>query len=118
MFLYGIDITAPEHYDLTVKIGAMSEEEAVDLIAAAVALPAFQENEQSRKTLADSALAAQISAALFDFPLAAVSVRDAKASITLKVPESQQEVIKERITTMLQSVQDLAEYVIHFAPYH
>lgn len=118
MFLYGIDITDPEHYDLTVKIGAMSEEEAVDLIAAAAALPAFQENEQSRKALADSALGAQISAALFDFPLAAVSVRDAKAGITLKVPESQQEVIKERIASMLHAVQGLTEYVIHFAPYH
>lgn len=118
MFLYGIDITDPEHYDLTVKIGAMGEDEAVDLIAAAAALPAFQETEQSRKTLADSALAAQISAALFDFPLAAVSVREARASITLKAPEGQQGIISERITTMLHMVPGLAEYVIHFAPYH
>lgn len=118
MFLYGIDITDPEHYDLTVKIGAMGEEEAVDLIAAAAQLPAFQETDQSRRILADSALGAEISAALFDFPLAAVSVRDAKASITLKVPESQQAIISDRIASMLHGVEGLVEHVIHFAPCH
>lgn len=118
MFLYGIDITDPEHYDLTVKIGAMGEEEAVDLIAASAQYPAFQENQQSLRMLGDSALGAQISAALFDYPLAAVSVRDGKASITLKVPEGQQAIVNDRISSMLREVEGLTEYVLHFAPYH
>jgi cytidylate kinase len=72
MFLYGIDIRDPDTYNLTIRIGHLSEDEAVDIIANAVSLKSFQETAESKATLADSAMHALVSERLFDFPNAVV----------------------------------------------
>ena len=118
MFLYGIDIMDPENYNLIIRIGHLSEDEAVDIIVNAAALPSFQDTPKSRAILADSALSAQITRKLFDFPHAAVSAKNGRAIITLKVPEDQQPIIHNRISEMLSSVQGLVEFALQFDPYY
>lgn len=118
MFLYGIDILDPETYNLVIRIGHLSEDDAVDIIAHAVSLPSFQETPESRAALADSALAALIGHKLFDFPLAVVTAKNGRATISLKVPEKQQSLIRERIAEMLGEVDSLIQYTLHFEPFY
>ncbi|MFH0784519.1 MAG: cytidylate kinase-like family protein [Pseudomonadota bacterium] len=118
MFLYGVDIMDPETYNLIIRIGHLSEEDAVDIIANAANLPSFQETQESKAALADSALAALVSRKLFDFPLAAVSARNGLLTISLKAPKEQQQIIRERIDQMLVGVPGLAQYTLQFETYY
>ncbi len=117
MFLYGIDMMDPEMYNMTLRIGHLSEDEAVDLIESAAHLPSFQETEKSKTALADSALHAQVSDKLFDFPNAVVTARNGAVAVSLKVPEDQQTVIRERINQMLADVAGMRELTILFGTY-
>ncbi len=117
MFLYGIDIMDPEAYNLTIRIGHLSEDEAVDIIANAVGLHSFQETTESRATLADSAMHALVRDKLFDFPHAVATVQTGKVTISLKVPEDQQPVIHDRISQMLAGIAGMEELTIQFDPY-
>ncbi len=117
MFLYGIDIMDPEAYNLTIRIGHLTEEEAVDIIANTVALKSFQETAESKAALADLALHAIVSDKLFDFPHAAVAVLKGRVTISLKIPEDQQSVIHDRINQMLADVHGIEELVFRFDPY-
>jgi cytidylate kinase len=118
MFLYGIDLMNPEAYNLILRIGHLSEDEAVDIIANAATLPSFQETAESRSTLANSALGALISRKLFDFPNASATAKDGQVSISLKIPESQQPVIRDRISQILTDIEGVDEFTIQFDPYY
>lgn len=117
MFLYGIDIMAPDTYNLTIRIGHLSEDEAVDIIANAVELQSFQETAESKAALADSAMHALVSEKLFDFPNAVVAAKNGQVAISMKVPEDQQQVIHDRISQMLADLDGMNELVIRFDPY-
>jgi len=117
MFLYGIDIMAAENYNLVIRIGHLSEEEAINIIINAIGLPAFQETTESKADLADSALHAFISNKLIDFPNAAVAAKNGQARVTLKVPEEQQQVIHDRISQMLADTAGMNELSVRFDPY-
>jgi cytidylate kinase len=117
MFLYGIDLTDPEAYNLVIRIGHLSEDDAVDIIAGAAVLPSFQETDESRAALADSALSAMISKKLFDFPHAGVVAKGGQVRITLKVPEEQSSIINDRVRPVLDSIAGIKEYVLKFDSY-
>jgi hypothetical protein len=95
----------------------LSEEEAVDIIANAVRLQAFQETAESQATLADSVLHALVSEKLLDYPNAVAAAKDGRVAISLKVPEDQQKIIHDRITKMLSDVAGIKELAIRFDPY-
>lgn len=118
MFLYGIDIYDPQNYHVVINIDEISEDEAVALIADLANLSSFQETEASKALVADMALNANISAKLLDFPNAAVSVKNGKATVSLKAPEGQQDLIKERIEEMIAPIDMLKEYELRFDPYY
>jgi cytidylate kinase len=117
MFLYGIDIVDPENYNMVIRVGHLAEDEIVDLIAKAASLPSFQETVESRKILADSALAALVSKVLFDFPNASVSARDGHISILLKAPQDQHEIMNDRIQSMISVLEGVRDSIIRFDPY-
>lgn len=117
MFLYGIDIMDAETYNLIIRVGHVSEEEAVDIIANAAGLQAFQETPESVAKLADSALAALVGRKIFDFPNSMVSANNGRVTISLKAPKEQQPVIQERIGEMLEGVEGLKEFKIQFESY-
>ncbi len=117
MFLYGIDIMDPETYNLIIRVGHLSEGDAVDIIVNTVKLQAFHETVESKAALADSAMHALVSGKLFDFPNAVVAAQNGKVAISLKVPESQQPVIHERINQMLADINGMNELFIRFDPY-
>lgn len=117
MFLYGIDLTGPEAYNLVIRIGHLCEDEAVDIIAGAATLPSFQETAESRTALADSALTALIRMKLFDFPHAGVLTQNGQVRVTLKVPEEQQAVINDRVRPILDSIPGISKYALQFDSY-
>jgi cytidylate kinase len=117
MFLYGIDIMDPETYNLIIRIGHLSEDDAVDIIANAVGLQAFHETDESKAALADSAMHALVSGKLFDFPNAVVTAKNGAVAISLKAPEDQQPLIRDRINQMLADIDGMNELTIQFDPY-
>ena len=117
MFLYSIDIMDPDTYNLTIRIGHLSKDEAVDIIANAAGLQSFRETAESKATLADSAMHALVSEKLFDFPNAVVAAQNGQVEISMKVPENQQPVIRDRINQMLADISGMSELIIRFDPY-
>jgi len=117
MFLYGIDLTGPEAYNLVIRIGHLSENDAVDIIVSAAGLTSFQETDESRTALADLALSALVSRKLFDFPNASVATKGSQVRITMKVPEEQSSIIKDRVKPILDSIAGIKEYTLQFDSY-
>ncbi len=117
MFLYGVDVADPEAYNLVIRIGHLSEDDAVDIIAGAASLSSFQETVESRAALADLALTATIIRKLFDFPHADVVSREGRVRITLKVPEGQQPLIRDRVDQVLSTIDGISAYMIQFDAY-
>jgi cytidylate kinase len=118
LFLYGIDITDPSLYDLTVNVSAMGVGASAELIAQAAALPNFAVTEESRKRVDDQALAAEIKFALFDYPLAGVVSRDGRAYINVKAPESQADLVRSRIEAAVAPLMKLEDAEIRIDPYY
>jgi cytidylate kinase len=117
MFLYGSDVVDPENYNMVIKVGHINEEEAIDLIVKGVSLPSFQETMESRKLLADAALAALVNRTLFDFPHASVAAQSGAVTIALKAPEEQQQTINARIGEMIAPLRGVDSYTVKFEPY-
>ncbi|MFK5954148.1 MAG: cytidylate kinase-like family protein [Desulfobacterium sp.] len=118
MFLYGIDIFEAANYNLVIRVGHLSEDDAVDIIANTAGLPLFQETPQSEKNLADEALSAAVSYALFDFPSAVVSVSEGNVNVILKAPESQFDAIKTRVEDQLSEIKGISKYTVQIDPYY
>jgi cytidylate kinase len=64
--LYGIDTWDASLYDMVIHIRNLTTEDAVELISQTARLPQFASTPNSRKAMADLALAAKIKAALVD----------------------------------------------------
>lgn len=118
LFLYGVDITDPALYDMTVNVSAMGVEDSAQLIAQTAKLSCYQATEESQRSLSDQALAAEIRAALFDFPLAGVSTREGKAYVNVKAPEEQAEPIRARIESAVGDIVDLEMVEIRVDPFY
>lgn len=118
MYLYNIDLFDPANYNLVIRIGHLSEEDAVDIIADTVRRPVFQETPRSKSELADQALSAAVSYALLDFPSAVVSVRDRHVHVALKIPEDQCEAVSRRIETQLEQIDGIERHTLQMIPYY
>jgi cytidylate kinase len=118
LFLYGVDIADPALYDLTVNVSAMGVEDSAELIAKTAKLDCYQATQDSQTSIDDQALAAEIRAALFDFPLAGVSTREGRAYVNVKAPEEQTEAIRARIEAAVGGIIDLAMVEIRVDPFY
>ncbi|MBT8346384.1 MAG: cytidylate kinase-like family protein [Desulfofustis sp.] len=118
LFLYGVDIADPALYDMTVNVSAMGVEDSAELIAQTATLPCYQATRKSQRSILDQALAAEIRAALFDFPQAGVSTREGRAYVNVKAPEEQTETIRARIESAVGGIIDLAMVEIRVDPFY
>lgn len=75
---FGLQWTDPENYDVVFNTERVSVNECIDEVTRLVRSDAFAETAQSRRKLADLALAARVRAALRLAPL----TRDARVSVT------------------------------------
>ncbi len=118
LFLYGIDIVDPSLYDLVINVSSIGVDDAAQLICRAAQLPCYQPTEQSLAKVRDLALAAEVRAALFDFPQAGVNAVDGNVYINVKAPEEQERVIRERISEAAESVDGVGSLEIRVDPYY
>jgi hypothetical protein len=70
------------------------------------------------KKIRNLALAAEIRATLFDFPMAGVTTAEGKAYINVKAPEEQAEAIKLRIEESMSTIEDLNDLEVRVDPYY
>jgi cytidylate kinase len=117
MVLYGIDIVDPSLYDMVINLSSMGVDEAVQLITQASEQQCFQPTEETQKKIENLALAAEVRAALFDFPTAGVNISDGKALVSVKAPEEQSAAIMSRIEDALKNIGTLRELKIRVDPY-
>jgi len=68
-YLFGVDWTSPEHYDLVLNTENDTWQFYVDVLAAAARHPEFQPTEESRQRVHDLSLAAQVRAAIAKDPV-------------------------------------------------
>lgn len=118
LFLYGIDIIDPSIYDMVINVSAMSVDDATQLICQAAQLPCYQATEQSLAKVRDLSLAAEVRAALFDFPQAGVTVIGGTVYINVKAPEEQEAAIRARIEQSIAGIDDIDQREIRVDPYY
>lgn len=99
MTLYGIDTWDSRLYDMTLHLGCMTSDHAVDLISQAVSLPCFQRTETSQKILLDYLLEARVQAVL---PTEKVSAREGVVVVTVNAPLVQEEQITKDIKVKIE----------------
>ena len=82
--LYGVDPADPDLYDMILRIGPQTVDDAARIVAQASSLPAFQMNPGSKGLLNDWVLASQVEALLVaDFPRIQVTARNGEAFVRL-----------------------------------
>ena len=88
------------------------------MISQTAKLPCYLTTEESQGNINDQALAAEIRAALFDFPLAGVSTREGRAYVNVKAPEEQADQIRGRIESAVAEIVDLGMVDIRVDPFY
>ena len=86
-YLFGVDWTQPEHYDLVVNTGRGSLDTAAELIVQAARLSLYQPTHESRQKIRDLTLASEVRAALAADPLVGslhIEVSARSGAVTLK----------------------------------
>jgi cytidylate kinase len=86
-YLFGVDWTLPEHYDLVVNTGRGLLDAAAELIVQAARLPLYQPSDESRQKIRDLTLAAEVRAALAADPVVGglhIEVSARSGVVTLK----------------------------------
>lgn len=68
-YLFGLDWTQPEHYDLVINTGADTWQFYTDLLVSAAQHPQYQPTPESRQRIRDLSLAAQVRAAIAKDPV-------------------------------------------------
>jgi cytidylate kinase len=105
--LYGMDPANPDLYDMILRIGPQTADDAARIVAQAAALPAFQMNPGSTGLLNDRVLASQVEALLIaDYPRIHVTARNGEAFVRLTPGLSIQGLLtaKEKIIANVASI--------------
>lgn len=113
MALYGIDPWDSRLYDLTIHIGCISVNDAVQLILETIALPCFKKTDESQKILQDHLLEARVKAIL---PRENVTAKSGIVIVTVEAPLVQEKHITEDIKKKISHVEGLKEVRVNVLP--
>ena len=115
--LYGIDTRDPSLYDMVLNLGSLSIDDAVQLIARNVELPAFQSTPETKSILDNHVLAAQVEAALIaEFPQAKASAKDGNVFVAIHGAMSQQRGLSDKARDLASFVEGTKQVNVHFVP--
>ncbi len=118
-YLYGIDTTDSKLYDMVLRIGQLTVDDAIKLIASAAEQPSFKTTAASQRMMDDMALASQVEAELVtEFPGASVSAEKGKVKVTVKGPIDKSETITEQVKQIIvkrEGIETIAVNVIQSA---
>jgi cytidylate kinase len=116
-FLYGINTTDSQLYDLVIHIRKISVENAVDIICNAAKLEQFQATPESRLAMENLALSAEVKAALIEInPTIEVSADNGKVYVKAKISESLQQDMEKTLKDHIWAVRGVKEVHINITP--
>ena len=118
MFLYGIDTTSSELYDIVLHIDCIKTDGAVEILYKLAKYNCFQTNEQTIRKLNDRLLEAKSYAVIVDkFPDANVKSKDGVVLVTvessLKIEKKISSTIKELLSEV-NGIKEVKTFVIPF----
>lgn len=108
--LYGIDPWDSRIYDLTVHIGCITLDDAVNLILQAVKLPCFRKTKESQELLKDKLLSARIKSIL---PAENVRVVSGKVTVEIRAPIIYEEKVVKEIKAKICGVEGVNEVEVN-----
>ena len=113
-YVYGIDTTDPELYDMVLNLKLMSVDDCVSIIKNTVKLNSFQPTQESLDILEDMALAASIKATIAEkYSDAVVDSVSGAVTVTITHSASKPEKIKEDIQSTIKNIQGVKRINIH-----
>ncbi len=116
-FLYGINTTDSQLYDLVIHTRKISVENAVDIICHTVGMPQFQKTPESQQDLENLALSAEVKAALIELsPAVEVCAENGIVHIKTKVSETLQQDMENSLKTHAWAIRGVKEVHIGVAP--
>lgn len=116
--IFGQDPWNPQLYDMILHIGNMSVDEAVSIILHAVQQPCFKSDEESRRMLADEALAAQVEAALVKtFPKVMVDSGNGEVFVNVRGSLADEENIIEKVLRLAEKVDGVEKLQVNVIPF-
>ena len=119
MFLYGIDIEDPSRYDMVLNIGTMGVADAVETVTRAIGFACFHPTPDSIRKVEELTLCAQVKAALFDFPNAAVSPGpDGMVYVSIKAPQNQETEIRNHVKEATEGIEGVKKLELRVDPYY
>jgi cytidylate kinase len=116
-FLYGINTTDSQLYDLVIRIRKISAADAVDIICHAATMKQFQTTPESQLSLENLSLSAEVKAALIELnPAVEVCAENGIVYIKAKVAESLRQDMENALKTHAWAVRGVKEVHIGVAP--
>lgn len=86
-YLYNTDINDPKLYDIIIKIGDLTIDDACEIICLSAKSGAYLMTDESKQTLDDAAIASYINAALQSICEAQVSVKNGEVHVKVAAPK-------------------------------
>ncbi len=111
--LYGIDPWDSRIYDLTIHIGCITLDDAVNLILQAVKLPCFRKTKESQELLKDKLLTARIKAILH---IESVRVVSGKVVVAIHAPIFYEETVVRDIKAKICGIEGVNEVEVNLSP--
>lgn len=116
-FLYGINTTDSQLYDLVIHTRNISVEDAVDIICHTVAKKRFQATPESQQALENIALSAEVKASLIDVnPAVEVSAENGVVRIKAKIAESLQQEMENNLKKHAWAVRGVKDVQVDLSP--
>lgn len=121
-YLYGIDTWDSRLYDLVIRVGKITVEDAVDMVCKTVRLDRFQTTPESQKAVDDLATTARVKAALMAVkPDLQVCAQDGIVFVRAKAPLIEEAYLADEIRKVSNGIPGVKETrldVLPITPYH
>jgi cytidylate kinase len=118
LYLYGVDITDPDQYDMVININRLSVDEAADIICSTAKLEKFQTTAESRQKIEDIALEAEVKAVLMNVkPPKGVSAHNGVVSVQVQAGIFSDDKITGMVEALSRSVDGVKEVRTEVLPY-
>lgn len=117
-YLYGIDITDPNQYDLIINIKKLSVDDAVDLICRGLSYEKFKTTRESQQAMNDLALAAEVKAILLgDISPQEVSAHKGTVTVTVEATILQESGLVAKVEELVKEIEGVKEVKVETLPY-
>jgi cytidylate kinase len=116
--IFGQDTCNIQLYDMMLHIDNLSVDMAVSIILHALSQPCFQSTPDSRRMLADEALAARVEAALVKtFPKVMVDAGDGEVFVNVRGSRADEKKLTDKVKSLTEKVEGLASLQVNIIPF-